>query len=124
MTTKFPLLAFVAELAAQMEAGQWDLDLLWVPRDQNIEADAITNDNLEDFAPENEVRIDPAKMGFMVLEELLNLGEGFYGEREAAKAAKEGAGLARPMGEAGPKGGGGDRKAKMRRASLRETDPW
>ena len=77
MTTKFPLLAFVCEMAAELEEKNCLLDLGWVPRDQNQEADAITNDNLGDFRRENEVKVDMAKMEFKVLRELLDLGDSF-----------------------------------------------
>ena len=41
MTTAFPLCALNMELAAQCEARSLDLDVAWVPRDQNQEADRL-----------------------------------------------------------------------------------
>lgn len=43
LTTKWPLDVFVSELATQLEVRNLLLQLSWVPRDQNAEADAITN---------------------------------------------------------------------------------
>lgn len=91
MTTKFPLLAFVCETAAELEEKDCLLDLGWVPRDQNQEADAITNDNLGEFRKANKVEVCLKTMDFKVLRELLDLGDTFYEarekEREVARAA-------------------------------------
>ena len=128
MTTKFPLLAFVAELAVQMERGGWDLDLEWVPRDQNAEADALTNDIFSDFTEGNRIEVHLDKLPFVVLQNLLNLGEGFYEEqdrcRDAArlrKAEEEQKGEAKAT--LGPKGGA---KAPFRKKppGLKTTQPW
>ena len=78
MTTKFPLLAFVAELAAQMEEGGWDLELDWVPRDQNLEADALTNDDTNAFDPSKEVKVSAESLKFLVLKDLLDLNKNFW----------------------------------------------
>ena len=132
MTTKFPLLAFVAELATQMEDGKWDLDLVWVPRDQNLEADAITNADFSAFAAENEIKIDIDNLGFKVLDDLLDLGDEFYLKREAAKEAeaarKERAKVALAAGR--PKGGQSvvaqvqRGRVSKRRLTLKESQPW
>lgn len=81
MTTKFPLLAFVAELAVQMEAGGWDLELAWVPRDQNQEADAITNDLVDQFDLARRISTAGLDEKFLVLRKMLDLGDTFYKER-------------------------------------------
>ena len=46
LTTKWPLLAFLAELSLQLEYRGILLEINWVPREQNAEADATTNKNL------------------------------------------------------------------------------
>ena len=43
MTSKFPLVVILSELAIQMRDRGMILDLEWTPRDQNEEADALTS---------------------------------------------------------------------------------
>ena len=43
LTTKFPLACFLMELALQLQSREADLELFWLPRLQNVEADALTN---------------------------------------------------------------------------------
>ena len=112
MTTKFPLLAFVCELAAMLEERGCLVDLGWVPRDQNEEADAITNGDLGGFSPEKEVEV---KWDFKVLDQLLDLGDKFYtevqDEKDKAKCQKK---LAAQ----------GVATKRRKRAGLKATDPW
>ena len=42
MTSKFPLVVILGELAAQMRAKDMELGLEWVARSQNKEADSLT----------------------------------------------------------------------------------
>ena len=53
MTTKFPMLVILGELAAQLRALNAELSLEWVPRLQNEEADALTNGDFSAFRPEH-----------------------------------------------------------------------
>ena len=124
MTTKFPLVAFVAEMAVQMEEGAWDLELEWVPRDQNIEADAITNQDFSAFTASREIKVDCATLKFKVLNEMLALGDTFYEERESAKeAAKLRAKMPMlPGTRVGKATVARGRKAK--KVGLKETQPW
>ena len=55
LTTTWPLAAFVAEMATQLEDKALLLQLAWVPREQNAEADAITNGRVEWLAAGNRV---------------------------------------------------------------------
>ena len=125
MTTKFPLVAFVAKLAAQMENGRWDLELEWVPRDQNIEADALTNNDFSSFSPEHQIKVDPMKLGFLVLNDMLNLGDDFYEKKEAAKAAAKEA-TERLSSAKGPAPDVGAQAGRVgrRRKTFKETQPW
>ena len=54
MTTKFPLCAILMELAAQLQDKELNLQLHWVPRDQNTEADELSNFNAARFDPARE----------------------------------------------------------------------
>ena len=128
VTTKFPLLAFLCEFATVLEERGCVLDLAWVPRDQNAEADAITNGDVEGFSPENEVPVKIEQMRFNVLQDLLELGDSFYDEMEKEKAERKR--IAEEEGEAitagaTPQGGGQqERKSRKKRGGLKVTDPW
>ena len=56
MSSKFPLVVVLAELAAQLKKRCLRLDLQWVPRDENEEADGLTNLDFSGFDPQQEDR--------------------------------------------------------------------
>ena len=87
------------------------VDLGWVPRDQNEEADAITNGDLVGFDPAREVKAD---WDFRVLDELLNLGDRFYSEMQEAKlkVCK------------GTEAAAQEVQKKRKVAGLKISDPW
>ena len=58
LTRKFPLAAFLMELAMQLQCVGADLELYWLPRLQNQEADALTNDDLTRFDERLRMRFD------------------------------------------------------------------
>ena len=116
MTTKFPLLAFVCELSALMEERSCLVDLSWVPRDQNEEADAITNGDVRDFCRSKEVQVDLQSLNFLVLGRLLDLGDTFYTEVQAEKEKAKALVAAhrdKPTWE-----------KRSRKVSLKAADPW
>ncbi len=43
MSSKFPLVVILAEVATQLRSRRMVLNLGWTPRDQNEEADVLTN---------------------------------------------------------------------------------
>eukprot|EP00435_Cladocopium_sp_Y103_P010320 s1590_g2.t1 len=58
LTTKFPLCAFLMELALQLHINKVDLELYWLPRLQNTEADSLTNDDASKFDTKFRVRFE------------------------------------------------------------------
>ena len=59
MSTKPPLSAVVMELSEQLEArGSW-LKLAWVPRQQNEEADALSNEQFDGFDMDKRIHLSP-----------------------------------------------------------------
>ena len=50
LTTKWPALAILCELAEQLEMRDLRLGLLWIPRLENVPADDLTNERFNDFA--------------------------------------------------------------------------
>ena len=55
------------ELAAQLEVRQSWSKLEWAPRQQDEEADALTNGNFDQFNPALRITMDPAAMNRKVL---------------------------------------------------------
>ena len=84
------------------------LDLDWVPRDQNTEADALTNGDFTGFSPELRVKVDVASLPFKVLPDLLKAADNLY--ENIIERRKAG----------GPRGQGG----RPGRRRLKERDPW
>ena len=78
LTTKWPLAAFVAEMAAQLELREILLEVEWVPRELNAEADSITNGHVEWLTPSMQLEVTLAELPFLVLNELLAEGSKFY----------------------------------------------
>ena len=58
-----------------------------VPREQNQEADAITNGNTEWRSESNEIVVDLGKLPFIILPELLSEGSVFYAGLDQVNAA-------------------------------------
>ena len=78
MTSKFPFIVILAELAAQLRKRAMALDLQWVPRDQNEEADALTNGAFGSLDPQRRIQIDPLKVEWLLLPRLVAVAEQLY----------------------------------------------
>ena len=87
ITTKYPLVVILMELAHQMRRRMLTLRAHWFPRDQNEEADALTNFDYRHFDPAKRVEVDLAKLEFGVLNELFSCGEEYIGQLEVERAA-------------------------------------
>jgi hypothetical protein len=109
LTTKWPLAAFVAETAVQLEARGILLDVTWVPRELNTEADAITNSNTGWLKPELEIQVKFEELPFLILRELLSMGDEFQKDLEAVSTNDA---LVEPPAQKGPA------------ALLKVRDPW
>ena len=51
MSSKFPLVVILSEVAAQLRQRGMDLQLNWVPREENDAADALTNHDFGVMVP-------------------------------------------------------------------------
>ena len=71
MTTKYPLCVSLAELAEQLETLDASLDLRWIPRDQNVEADALTNGCFQGFSPDLRISVNFEALDFILLPRLM-----------------------------------------------------
>ena len=89
MTTSFPLNVILMELSEQFhERGSW-LSVEWAPRQQNIEADALTNGEFGDFDPALRIHLRPEDMQWILLDEMLEVGGGMVEELRREKERKK-----------------------------------
>lgn len=88
LTTKFPLVAFLMELAMQLQMVGADLELYWLPRLQNQEADALTNNDLTRFDAQLRLRFDLTSFKGLVLSDMLTCGTELYEEIRVARQRK------------------------------------
>ena len=108
MTSKFPAVVVLAEMAEQQRYHSVDLQLDWAPRDQNIPADALTNEEFGDFDPAKRIKVVVEELEFRVLHRMFALAEDLYQQTQQARAA----GPPPAPRQQGP------------RKKLRETAPW
>lgn len=79
LTSKFPLCAFLMELAATLWKAGVDCELAWVPRLQNTEADELSNQIFRNFDERLRVPVELDKLHLIVLDQLLDEGEKLFG---------------------------------------------
>ena len=91
MTSKFPSVVILTEFALQLRARSAEVSLQWVPRDQNEEADALTNDEFGAFDPARRLDINIGELEWMILPAMLKVSEEIYqdlkGRRERRKSS-------------------------------------
>ena len=108
MTSKFPLVVILAEVAAQLRSRSMVLHLGWTPRDQNEEADALTNEEFAAFSMSRRVPVDLAKIKWCVLPQMLGVAQDIYERVQQAKAGQDPPKVA----------------AKYKPRSFRQRHPW
>ena len=100
------MLLVLGELAVQLRQRQVELALDWIPREQNIEADALTNADYSAFDQEKRIILDVEHLPFLILPKLTKVADLLREEIVSRRAAPlQGAQLSR-------------------RKRLRESDPW
>ena len=77
------------EIGEQLEARNIWLDLEWVPRDQNEEADALSNMVFTGFDEKKRVEVELADVKWILLDEFMAYGLEFYKHMEALKQKKK-----------------------------------
>lgn len=103
------------ELASQLDRRGIELDLQWVPRWQNQEADDLTNERFEDFDMANRVEVQFESLDFLVMDRLLKKAGELDEELRLFKTSKEAKhASAKTMPE----------KHKAKKGQLRWQDPW
>ena len=119
LTTKFPLVVILMELAHQLRKRRLVLRADWLPRLQNQEADDLTNGEFSAFTPSKRIRADLRYMSFAILPELFAEGSAYVEGLEAQRAKEK----QRIAAGGPPASGPGARKRKPAEA-LRVRDPW
>ena len=89
MTTSFPLSAVLMQLTSMLGARNLWLGLGWIPREQNEEADALTNDEFSGFDSEKRIPVSWGDLPLDVLAALLKEGENFLQEIAVHKENKK-----------------------------------
>ena len=112
MSSKFPLVVVLAELACQLRSRRMDLCLDWIPRDQNEAADALSNSEFAEFDEAKRIHLDVTKIEWQVLEEYMLRADALYAETKAYAAQRAQAPAAARRGR------------KKGAKPLRQTDPW
>jgi hypothetical protein len=88
LTTKLPLGLVCMELAAQLSHRHLDLSLVWRRRDDNTEADDLTNQKFEAFDPDLRVSTDGVPGKFLCMSELEEATRSWRLELIARREAK------------------------------------
>jgi hypothetical protein len=90
LTTKWPGAAVLMQLARSLAKRRLWLDLAWVPREENVEADQLSNEDYEGFNPDRRIDVDLSVEKFPVLFEMLELQKAVVQELAQKKAASKG----------------------------------
>ena len=111
MSSKFPLVLILTELSAQMRAKNLEVDLEWVPRNQNEEADALTNGRFGTFDLARRIKVEVEDLRFLVLDRMSAVADHLYAQVKEKRAEKK----EMPKEVAADRG---------RKRPLKERDPW
>ena len=116
LSCKYPLSIVVMELAAQLRENALELDLQWIPRGQNEEADDLTNERFDRFDDKNRIAVDFTAMRFKVLDTLMEKAGQLDEDIALAKSSRE-AKQDRPSRT-------GEAEKKRKRGETKWKDPW
>ena len=118
MSSKFPLVVIMTELAERLRRWDLDLNLDWIPRNQNEEADGLTNGVTSPFAADLEVKVDMKELGLHVLDHMWEVAHDLYKdvkEKRAQRREEDARRKGRATSVTSP-------RPNIR--PLRERDPW
>ena len=102
------MVVVLSELAEQLRDRNLNLALSWTPRDQNEEADDLTNERFGRFDASLRVKVNLETIPWKILPEMLAISEDLYKrvQEEKAKPTK-----------------GSEKKSKKEK-TLKERQPW
>jgi hypothetical protein len=117
LSTKWPITVLVLELAEVLQQRSLCLDLRWLRRDLNVEADAITNQDFSAFCPSLQIPVTAATIPWVRLPYLMEASQQLYNEITTAREENKKRKLDRDY-VAPP------RKRKFGQDKLKFADPW
>ena len=103
------------ELTAQLAHFRAVLEPDWTPRDQNVEADSLTNEEFGAFSIDLRIPVTMEGLPWLVFPRLVAEARAFYAEA-ASEAVISGAPAPRRVGR--------PHALAKRRRGLRDIDPW
>ena len=127
MSTKFPLAALLIELSEQLRVRALDLRLSWVRRDENVEADAITNQDFGRFSEERRIKVNYPEVKWQVLHEILEASKSIFDQVSAQRQRDKEERLRLKDGTSSEGSGTKSLKRKWSGKSgpnLRRSNPW
>ncbi len=105
------MVVILAVVAAQLRSRCMVFNLGWTLRDQNEEADAVTNGDYSLFNPTNRVNVVIEEVSWLILPRMMQFATDIYEDVRRHRASR-----ARSPAQAAP--------LKKARGSLRQRDPW
>ncbi|CAJ1331623.1 unnamed protein product, partial [Effrenium voratum] len=114
MSTAFPLSVVLMELAVQLGELGTTLQLGWTPREQNEEADTLTNLDFTLFNPDLRVRLELDELGFKVIPKIM----------EAATQLDSEIRLEKDKRKKGMEHHDKNSAKKPKKAEMRWKEPW
>ena len=122
---KYPLYLLLMELSAQLRALHLILAVHWLPRDENEEADALTNGHFGAFSPDLRLDLKWKDLAFLVLPGMLAAAADLFRKvKERELAARTAAPSPQAVAEVSGASHGAARMARRRGSRLRDRDPW
>ena len=85
-TTRWPLMAVNMQLSSSLSRARLALRLKWRPREENVEADALTNEVFDGFEEAKRIVISLRDLDLSIVDALVESRSNFVEEREKAKA--------------------------------------
>ena len=89
MTSKFPLCCAMMELAHRLSRQNLALNLQWVPREQNVEADELSNFKDHRFSQDKRVDVESMLGQMAIFQMTYKMGKSLYGDLKEIKEEKK-----------------------------------
>ena len=109
-STKWPITTLLIELSEQLRIRSALMELTWRNRNDNVEADALTNQDYTGFDERLRISCDFKNIKWLVLPEIMGLSVDLYREVQEQRLQAKSSKIRRP-------------KTSGRRG-LKWTDPW
>ncbi len=91
------------QLSSTLAKKNRRLKLTWTPREENYEADELSNGHTHRFRPENEVKVGKILENLKVMNKMIKYGKGLYDDIKERKEERKRKGTRREEEEARPR---------------------